>query len=176
MKNLKGQAAMEYLMTYGWSLFVIVIVIAALLYLNPFKIPEMCRFEGVGGFSCSESNPKVYTTNADNEINVVLKIYNTHPNNVQLSKVTCTIAAAGDITINKFGQDLPATKKSITAGASQDLNMKCLDVNGAALKLGPNAQFKGTVVLWYNFDNDPQPEILRVAKATVVSTVLEGTE
>jgi len=30
-----GQAAMEYLMTYGWALLVIVIVIAILLIMNP---------------------------------------------------------------------------------------------------------------------------------------------
>lgn len=37
MKNLKGQAAMEYLMTYGWAILAIVLVIAALIFLNPFR-------------------------------------------------------------------------------------------------------------------------------------------
>lgn len=39
---------MEYLMTYGWALLVIVIVIAVLLYINPFKAPEQCTFDQAG--------------------------------------------------------------------------------------------------------------------------------
>jgi len=38
-KDKKGQSALEYLMTYGWALIVIVIVIAALvLLINPEQI------------------------------------------------------------------------------------------------------------------------------------------
>ncbi len=44
-KNKKGQSALEYLMTYGWALVVIVIVVAALVFLiNPSQ---------VGGQSCT---------------------------------------------------------------------------------------------------------------------------
>ena len=39
---------MEYLMTYGWALLVIVIVIAVLLYINPFRAPEQCIFDNAG--------------------------------------------------------------------------------------------------------------------------------
>lgn len=39
---------MEYLMTYGWALLVIVIVIAVLLYINPFRAPEQCTFDQAG--------------------------------------------------------------------------------------------------------------------------------
>jgi hypothetical protein len=38
MKNLKGQAAMEYLMTYGWAILVVIAVVAALYGLGVFKI------------------------------------------------------------------------------------------------------------------------------------------
>ena len=43
--SLRAQAAMEYLVTYGWALLVIVIVIAVLLYINPFRAPEQCLFD-----------------------------------------------------------------------------------------------------------------------------------
>jgi len=47
LKEQKGQSALEYLMTYGWALIVIVIVIAALVFLiNPSQIGT----EGCTGF------------------------------------------------------------------------------------------------------------------------------
>jgi hypothetical protein len=36
--NSKGQAALEYLMTYGWALVVMVVVIAALVALDVFNL------------------------------------------------------------------------------------------------------------------------------------------
>lgn len=46
--NQKGQSALEYLMTYGWALVVIVIVIAALVFLiQPSQ---------VGGNTCSATS------------------------------------------------------------------------------------------------------------------------
>jgi hypothetical protein len=46
MKN-KGQAAMEFLMTYGWAILVVIAAIAALAYfgvLDPAKLlPERCQ-------------------------------------------------------------------------------------------------------------------------------------
>ena len=49
-----GQAAMEYLMTYGWALLVIVIVIAILLIMNPFSAPQSCKFDQIG-FACDNA-------------------------------------------------------------------------------------------------------------------------
>ncbi len=44
----KGQAAMEFLMTYGWAILVVLVVIGALAYfgvLNPSNLlPEKCTF------------------------------------------------------------------------------------------------------------------------------------
>jgi len=50
----KGQAAMEFLMTYGWALLVVLIAIAALAFfgvLNPSRfLPSTCTL--APGFSC----------------------------------------------------------------------------------------------------------------------------
>ena len=40
--NSKGQSALEYLMTYGWALVVIVIVVAALFAFGVFNTPANC--------------------------------------------------------------------------------------------------------------------------------------
>ena len=49
MRKMKGQAATEYLMTYGWALLAIAIV-GALLYTQVFK-GKTCGPEGAQGFS-----------------------------------------------------------------------------------------------------------------------------
>jgi hypothetical protein len=52
----KGQSALEYLMTYGWALVVIVIVIAALVFLiQPSQ---------VGGNTCSTTSGILITNHA----------------------------------------------------------------------------------------------------------------
>ncbi len=63
MKGKRAQAAMEFLMTYGWAILIILVAIAALAYfgvLNPTRyvadictlpVPMACR-----DFSVSESN------------------------------------------------------------------------------------------------------------------------
>ncbi|MFH1649016.1 MAG: hypothetical protein ABIA93_00520 [Candidatus Woesearchaeota archaeon] len=52
----KGQAAMEFLMTYGWAILVVLAAIGALAYfgvLSPDRfLPPKCTI--TGGFSCTE--------------------------------------------------------------------------------------------------------------------------
>ena len=52
----KGQAALEFLTTYGWAFLVILIMIGALVYfgvLNPSKVlPDKCILET--GFNCRD--------------------------------------------------------------------------------------------------------------------------
>jgi|SRR3989338_21344 len=57
----KSQAAMEFLMTYGWAILVVLAAIAALAYfgvLSPEKfLPEKCLMET--GFTCISSKVEV---------------------------------------------------------------------------------------------------------------------
>lgn len=46
-KDIKGQSALEYLMTYGWALIVIVVVIAALYLLVPKQAATCTGFENL---------------------------------------------------------------------------------------------------------------------------------
>ncbi len=53
-KSRKAQSAMEYLMTYGWAILVIAVVLAALFELGVFNggtLPNVCV--GQSGFQCS---------------------------------------------------------------------------------------------------------------------------
>lgn len=68
----KGQAAMEFLMTYGWAILVVLLAIAALAYfgvLNPGNyLPSSCTMQGAG-LSCVE-----FMADSDsNEVTLVLQ-------------------------------------------------------------------------------------------------------
>ncbi len=62
----KGQAAMEFLMTYGWALLVVLVAIGALAFfgvLNPGQfLPDQCTF--FAGVTCSNVLAKAGTTSA----------------------------------------------------------------------------------------------------------------
>lgn len=67
MRKKKGQAAMEFLMTYGWAILVVLAAIGALAYfgiLSPDRwLPTKCTM--AGGFSCVEhkvglTSPQIY--------------------------------------------------------------------------------------------------------------------
>ncbi|MBI5391980.1 hypothetical protein HZB00_03170, partial [Candidatus Woesearchaeota archaeon] len=53
----KGQAAMEFLMTYGWAILVVLVAIGALAYfgvLSPSRfLPRSCTIGP--GFSCDDA-------------------------------------------------------------------------------------------------------------------------
>jgi len=54
MMNKKAQSAMEYLMTYGWAILVVLIALGALFYLGVFspKTPSTCSVPAP--FSCQD--------------------------------------------------------------------------------------------------------------------------
>ena len=66
----KGQAAMEFLMTYGWAILVVLVAIGALAYfgvLSPGKfLPESCVI--APGFSCED-----FKIGADGSATVIIK-------------------------------------------------------------------------------------------------------
>src|SRR3989344_5713936 len=101
-KKKQGQAAIEFLMTYGWAILVVLIAITALAYfgvLNPSRfLPESCIIGP--GFSCDEF--KVSTVDGITlvlrnslgsqltEVSVIIKDY-------QSEAAICTLNPSNDI-------------------------------------------------------------------------------
>jgi hypothetical protein len=57
----KGQAAMEFLMTYGWAILVVLIALGALFYLGVFspRVPATCQANAP--LSCTDSKVTALT-------------------------------------------------------------------------------------------------------------------
>ena len=117
MRNKRGQAALEFLMTYGWAILVVLVVIGALAYfgvLNPnILVPEKCTM--ATGLSCKDykiSGSSVFLY-FENGMGKTIEVTNVSVLNPQDSLPICTDDAKGDdsgttITLNgTSGNEVP---------------------------------------------------------------------
>ncbi len=111
MVQKRGQAAMEFLMTYGWALLVVLIAIGALAFfgvLNPSRfLPNSCTL--APGFSCNDfrasdgdDNILVVIQNGlgDNLNSVTLKLSGSNPDCGGSSSTTGRAFTPGSTTLN----------------------------------------------------------------------------
>ncbi|MAG08191.1 hypothetical protein CMO89_01855 [Candidatus Woesearchaeota archaeon] len=109
----KAQAAMEFLMTYGWAILVVLVAIGALAYfgvLSPEKfLPEKCLIASGSGLYCDDFS-------ADTS-GVTLRVKNILTDAVNVSTVTLT--ATGE-TCTDY-----TTLTSISADGTADIPVTC---------------------------------------------------
>jgi hypothetical protein len=116
--NKKGQAAMEFLMTYGWAILVVIAAIAALAYfgvLDPARLlPERCQFPA--GMDCIDKASIVGESAAaanDGTVTVALRNNQGFPVVVSLASATvgsCTtsgLAVGAGTTVGAMNQTVP---------------------------------------------------------------------
>ncbi len=87
-KSQKGQAAIEFLATYGWAILVVA-VIMAILYSSIFKpefyVAERCDI--APGITCS----KFYLTKTNQGLNLTVHMYNSFGFNANITQVNFTL-------------------------------------------------------------------------------------
>ena len=169
---------MEYLMTYGWALLAIIIVIAALLYLNPFRAPELCLFQQQG-FSCSEPNAQVYL-NPAGEVNMNLRLWNKLGKTVIIREMVCTDSQSAKFQgnenfITKYSDTLGTIPTGDSANFMQTNSVGCVHSDGTPIKdMSLNQEFRGRLLVWYNYADDLDPSIQHEAQANVISLIVQG--
>ena len=121
--NKKGQAAMEFLMTYGWAILVVLAAIGALAYfgvLSPDRfMPSKCMVSG--GFSCIEYKLDGATDTAriylQNNLGVDAETGSVDVTMVDKEGVTCT--GADNLALNfTNGARTPAATPITFTGCS----------------------------------------------------------
>ena len=158
-----GQAAMEYLMTYGWALLVIVIVLAILLIMNPFSAPQSCRFDQIG-FTCDA--PALAAANSQ----LYLTVTNGNNNGVRVLSVNCTSSKS---SVPPAFSAANATGTLVARQDSYQLNdsnkVFCRDASGAIVSLEKGADFSGKVWVFYRNEEDGSDYPVRSASANLVT-------
>ena len=157
----RGQAAMEYLMTYGWALLVIVIVIAILLMINPFSAPQGCRFDSLG-FVCG--NPVIQ---ADGTL--YLSITNGNNNNVNICGVVCTSDKSPTPPTAPTCSNILLPRQAIAT-----LNGVQCKKDNVDLTLSSGAEFSGKLWLFYRNEEDGSGYPIRTASASVTTKAVAG--
>jgi len=168
-KKMRGQAAMEYLMTYGWALLVIVVVIALLIMINPLRPQAGCHFDQIS-FSCSD--PLV-----DSAGTLYLKINNGNSNNVNLYGISCTTDKSpkppffnGTTLLQKLQRQETYELKSSTTASGNGL--QCYDAKGAKAAPAAGSDFSGKLWVFYQNEEDGSTYPMRSVSASVVAQVV----
>lgn len=188
-KSMRGQSAMEYLMTYGWALLVIVIVIAVLaMIFSGVKAPEQCLFEP--GFTCA--SPRLISTFAPGVNNVLFAdVMNGQQQSIKVAGIACvkgkanppanwwqntnfaavrTMEYQGLINLGNYSED--------GAGAGVIKQTKCYDNWGTttssggaptALATTTNQDFSGYLYVAYRMADDNPAIPPKVTKASLTT-------
>jgi hypothetical protein len=135
----KGQAAMEFIMTYGWAIIALLVMIGALAYfgvLSPGKyLPEKCLFGP--GISCKDYQIK---HNGGN-LQLLLTIENKMGDAIVLQGVNVT--TVGGTTYTSTCAGFPTTTLDNDGAAALTCNM------GASTSPGVGQQAKFNVIITY---------------------------
>jgi len=137
--NRKGQAALEYLMTYGWAILAVVVVLAVLWYLGIFtpKAPEMCVFDSP--FSCIGGTAYV------NSSHLVLKVgvQSALVNNASVTRITLNGNSIDPDTDCTISPTPPAGNTTLTLDTENTITCN----HGLGLTKG--SSFRGTITFQY---------------------------
>jgi len=105
MVNKRAQAAMEFLMTYGWAIMVVLVVIGAFAYfgiLNPNTLlPEKCQVQM--GLYCKDHLASTNSTN--NNGSILLTLENGRGSDIKIHNITATTDAFGGTTVCVLSND-----------------------------------------------------------------------
>ncbi len=182
-RTLKGQAIMEYLITYGLALFVILIVLAILVavVLPSLQAPETCQFTQPG-FSCNQK-PAAVVADSGNNVHVLFQLDNTGGKSVVLSELLCSSSPPSNIrksdvdsngvTLSTAVQMAAGESKTIGDTTKSDIKSQidCKNQDGTSVKLSPGSSFKGSLAIVYNYADDVPGAPPRLAVATITGNV-----
>lgn len=136
----KGQAAMEFLMTYGWAILVVLIAIAALVYfgaINPERfVSDSCTL--APPLSCSQQGDFIALSEAAD--NVRFRVNNGAGNTINVVGIVLTEPDGNACT-------RVDTAASIADGSEQEIRFTCNDLTATT---PAGTRFKADIEFTYN--------------------------
>jgi hypothetical protein len=190
----KGQAVMEYLITYGLALFVILVVLGILfaVILPMLKAPKTCKFSDPG-FACDQMEHSLVAAPSNNNVRMLFQLYNTGGKTVVIKDVLCTTASTGNIkAATSFKDALKNVDPNLlTLGSGQTMTfgsvtttgtpatvtdeIACYKEDGTMVVLTPGSSFRGTLAVLYKNSEEVPGSPDRIATAAVTGDVQAGS-
>ncbi len=178
---------MEYLMTYGWAILVIVIVIAVLAMIFPKPI-EQCLFDQAG-FLCDKPilmvNGRPAPTDAPVASLLHAQLLNRQSQSIVVTGIMCVgsrVQPPGDVGVWPTESQFERTmgyQESMDVGNFEDnsqnrLYVTCyssVDGSGAVtpLTLRAGDSFSGRLYVAYRYADDPQDAPSKIVGANLVT-------
>ncbi len=173
--STKVQSAMEYLMTYGWAILIIAVVLAALDFLGVFNgntfVGPSCL--ATPGYLCS--NP-VMTANANGPNLLSFNFKQDSGETLYNVSFMCAASSSSqgypnvNITSTNYGAQTSSNLTVLTSGSSVTVSgLECYSNNGNLFKDNPiGAVFSGTLWIRYNLQGYPSSDYqyAKIAKIT----------
>ncbi|GIU69865.1 MAG: hypothetical protein KatS3mg002_1101 [Candidatus Woesearchaeota archaeon] len=149
--NNKAQAALEFLMTYGWAILVVLAAIGALAYfgvLSPTNfLPDQCT--ATSGIGCL-GKPLISTNS------VSFTLTNGLGQTINLASANTSLPASGNISFCQKG-DTTCTNTTYPWADGQDVTVRYVQTGGI-----PTTSFKGTFQFNYTNAMSGLPESITV--------------
>ncbi len=151
----KAQAAMEFLMTYGWAILVILVAVAALAYFGVFSpdrwLPNTCTFGT--GFTCGSDMKAINLAAAGTDGQLYMSLINSLGTSISLANInqlylTQSVNGANcSLAVDETFMD--AFPQTMSAGTPLALNWNCPALVGATPLIGQGGRFSGKFTLEY---------------------------
>ena len=173
--NRKAQSAMEYLMTYGWAILIIAVVLAALDFLGVFNgntfVGSSCL--ATPGYLCS--SPVFAISNSLQPDNLLSFTFKQDTGQTLYNVQFACAASANSLTgmpnarnVANSGFKSFTGINAIASGSSVDVQgLQCYDANGNPLSNLPiGSAFGGSIWINYTTLGSSTPQYAVVAKLT----------
>ncbi|MBW2983811.1 hypothetical protein KY361_01745 [Candidatus Woesearchaeota archaeon] len=149
----KAQAAMEFLMTYGWAILIVLIAIGALAYfgvLSPEKfLPEKCVISSGSGLFCEE-----FTTSAT--ANTVT---------IRIKNILTDSAWVDSVTLDSPSCSYSTADTQIAADGTTDFALNCTG------GLTSGDKIKGSLTITYDIGTSAGAGLSKSTTGQLVTAV-----
>ncbi len=181
----RGQAAIEFLTTYGWAVLVLVIVLVALGWLGVFnvqqQVPDRCTFP-FGTVTCADAQvtafPSQYTTNINRLASITLR--NDFRKQINVCAIVCSAGPVGTdgwpIYAGTSRLDCNIGSSSSVVQPGQELTLQpgsngadCYDAAGRTDAYRTGSRYLGKVYVSYGMPGEQRNA--RIVAGDLVATV-----
>ena len=145
-----GQAAMEYLMTYGWAILVVLTIIAILAFVVRPQPIETCQVQTP--FECVPGS-YVLTQTTDT---LIVTVKNSGWEQIQLLQTACGYDDVNKTYVNPTPANwATAGAKNLSVGESFNLKFNCTGKTDSYAKIGQDVFQSEVYVTYYPRSSDP---------------------
>lgn len=121
----KGQSAMEYLMTYGWAIIIVIIVAAALYALGVFNPGAYTTTAATGFAELGKPAPGAWQVASNG--NVVVNMINNQPYTLNITDLTVQNTAGVECDTLRINGRTLTNQATIANGNSFNVTASCSD-------------------------------------------------